>query len=533
MKLIGLLLFPSFLLFAQSPNIEWQNRIGGFNIDLNGNSQHTVDGGYIIGGYSNSNISGDKTENSKGLFDYWIVKTNNLGTVEWDKTIGGSAPNGWEQDIFTVIKQTLDGGYIVCGYSDSPISSDKTENPIGSADFWVVKLNSTGTIEWQNTIGGTDADEPYSIIQTLDGGFLVSGQSQSNISGDKTQNSRGLQDYWIVKLNNLGIVEWDKTIGGSGNDILSSTLQLDNGNYLLAGFSNSNISGDKTENSKGVHDFWVLQLDLSGNILWQKTIGGSGFDIPICLTKTSISTFLLGGRSNSNISGDKTENCRGLYDFWVLEIDTLGNILWQKTIGGNQEDSLLSVIHCSDNNFLLSGSSRSGISGDKTDPLYGIGGTDAWIVKLSSLGNILWQKTIGGTGDDGFNSVIQVSDGSYFLSGGTNSPISGDITELPVGINDYWIIKLEPDNLSNLESELLNQVTVYPNPTHNNVTINYNSSLEKASISIYNILGQLISKTNLNQIFENKVPIEGQNGVYFIEIETENHQKKVFKIVKN
>lgn len=528
MKSIGKIVFLlSFSMFSQSPDIEWQNLVGGSNINLPSSSQQTTDGGFIIGGYSNSNISGDKTENSKGLYDYWIVKTNSLGLVEWDKTIGGL-----EQDVFTNLKQTQDEGYIVCGYSDSPISGDKTENPIGSADFWIVKITSNGTIEWQNTIGGSDAEQPYSLLPTIDNGYLIAGYSQSGVSGDKSENSRGLQDYWVVKLNSSGTVEWDKTLGGTGNDILSSVIQLDDGNYILAGNSNSMISGDKTEDSKGSSDYWVIKIDSFGNILWQKTIGGSGYDRPTTIIKTNNNTFFLGGQSNSNISGDKNEDCRGFYDYWIVEIDTLGNILWQKTIGGNQEDSLLSLIQCVDDNYLLVGSSSSSISGDKTDPLYGIGGTDAWVVKLSPSGTILWQKTIGGTGDDGFNSASQINDGSYFLSGGTNSPISGDIVESPTGIYDYWILKLEPDNLSTFDNELLNQINIYPNPTYGDITVELGTTIEKATISIFNIVGQLISKTNLSQVSEKQIQLESSEGIYLLEIETENNLKKTFKIVK-
>lgn len=290
MKSIGKIVFLlSFSMFSQSPDIEWQNLVGGSNINLPSSSQQTTDGGFIIGGYSNSNISGDKTENSKGLYDYWIVKTNSLGLVEWDKTIGGL-----EQDVFTNLKQTQDEGYIVCGYSDSPISGDKTENPIGSADFWIVKITSNGTIEWQNTIGGSDAEQPYSLLPTIDNGYLIAGYSQSGVSGDKSENSRGLQDYWVVKLNSSGTVEWDKTLGGTGNDILSSVIQLDDGNYILAGNSNSMISGDKTEDSKGSSDYWVIKIDSFGNILWQKTIGGSGYDRPTTIIKTNNNTFFFG-----------------------------------------------------------------------------------------------------------------------------------------------------------------------------------------------------------------------------------------------
>ena len=166
------------------PTIQWQNTIGGSGYDYLHSIQQTSDGGYVLGGTSNSNISGDKTDSSQGSYDYWVVKLDASGVIQWQNTIGGS---GFDR-LFS-IQQTSDGGYVLGGYSYSNISGDKTENSQGSADYWVVKLDSSGTIQWQNTIGGSGWDMLYSIQQTSDGGYVLGGYSDSNISGDKTENS--------------------------------------------------------------------------------------------------------------------------------------------------------------------------------------------------------------------------------------------------------------------------------------------------------------------------------------------------------
>jgi hypothetical protein len=148
-----------------------------------------------LGGSSRSNVSGDKTKNSNGYIDYWVVKLNANGAIQWQNTIGGSGTD----PLFTV-QQTNDGGYILGGYSISDISGDKTENSFGLTDYWVVKLNEAGAIQWQNTIGGNRQDNLWSLKQTADGGYILGGSSDSNISGDKTENSKGECDYWVIKL---------------------------------------------------------------------------------------------------------------------------------------------------------------------------------------------------------------------------------------------------------------------------------------------------------------------------------------------
>ena len=205
--------------------------------------------GFIIGGMSISDISGDKVEASIGGFDYWVVKVDSAGVIQWQNTIGGNADDG-----LSVIKQTLDGGYIIGGASDSGISGDKTENRVGAtgtSDYWVVKLDTLGNIVWQNTIGGSLYDDLTSLEQTNDGGYIVGGISSSGISGDKTESSMGGSDYWIIKLTITGNVEWQNTIGGSANDALYDLHQTMDGGYIVGGSSSSGITGDKTEEMLG------------------------------------------------------------------------------------------------------------------------------------------------------------------------------------------------------------------------------------------------------------------------------------------
>lgn len=260
-----------------APEIEWQNTIGGIDTDrVWAGVEQTIDGGYILGGHSYSGISGDKTEASHGGSDYWIIKLFNDGTIEWQNTIGGSG-----DEILQSIHQTADGGYILGGYSNSGISGDKTEANLGLySDYWVVKLNSAGAIEWQNTIGGNGSDYLFSARQTFDGGFILGGHSYSSLSGDKTEGIIGgtYNDYWVIKLDPLGNILWQNTIGGINYDFCHDIAQTTDGGYILSGSSLSGISGDKTEANLGDYDYWVIKLNASGTIEWQNTIGGSLFD---------------------------------------------------------------------------------------------------------------------------------------------------------------------------------------------------------------------------------------------------------------
>jgi hypothetical protein len=434
-KVTFLLLFLFTCSFSQE--IELQNTIGGSGNDGLKSIQQTFDGGYILGGYSNSNVSGDKTETCIGGNDYWIVKIDSLWNIQWQNTIGGDA-----SDVLSGVKQTADGGYILGGYSNSGISGDKTEAIVGTfgyGDFWIVKTDSIGNIQWQNTIGGNSIEILNAIQQTNDGGFIFGGRSDSNISGDKTESPFGFSDYWIVKTDSIGNIQWQRTIGGSSYDVLQSIEQTNDGGYILGGSSSSGISGNKTVNGDGFYDYWIIKVDSIGTIQWQNSIGGSSNDNLYSLKQTTDGGYILGGESNSIISGDKTENSFISSDYWIVKLNQFGIIQWQNTIGGSDWDVLNSIHQTIDEGYILGGYSFSSISGDKTEN--SLGDYDYWIVKIDTFGNIQWQNTIGGGGYDMLTYIQQTNNGGFILGGTSLSNISSDKIE-NCSFSDFWIIQL-------------------------------------------------------------------------------------------
>ncbi|MEZ5014380.1 MAG: putative metal-binding motif-containing protein [Chitinophagales bacterium] len=461
-KILSCIIFFSLLItwlriHAQAPDIQWQNTIGGNAGETQLHMVNTLDSCYFLGTSSISGLSGDKTENGFGGFDYWVMKLNIEGNIIWQKDFGGDG-----YDYLNSLQQTSDSGYILGGTSTSGISGNKSEANIGYNDYWVVKIDSIGDIEWENTIGGSFYDKLSVIKQTGDNGYIngyiIGGYSSSNISGDKTANAyiggAWGYDYWIVKLDSNGIVLWDKTIGGDGDDYLTDILILDDGNYIIGGYSNSGISGDKTEDVIGVSgmsDYWILKIDEFGDVIWQNTIGGDQTDMLMSLEETDDGGFIAGGYSYSGISGDKAEMNFGFSDYWVFKCDGFGDIIWQNSIGGISDDFLHAVHKLNDGNFLLAGESNSGMSGDKTE--FTQGGLDYWTIKLTAYGDILWQKDLGGAQNDYQSIALPTSDSGYILGGYSYSGESGDKTEPNIGDfgeSDIWVIKLDPEDCTPL-----------------------------------------------------------------------------------
>ena len=442
----GIALTVSFKVEASipgQPSIGRDKTIGGANLDYLGGAISTEDGGYLLAGYSLSNASGDKSENSKGVNDYWIVKIDAQYNKLWDKTFGGANHEG----LASVIS-TPDGGYLLGGNSVSDISGDKSENSkdilggdVSSGDYWVVKVDNQGNKVWDKTFGGNAADVLHYIVPTPDRGYLLGGFSESGVSGDKSENSKGERDFWIVKIDNQGNKLWDKTIGGSAGDELWRIIATADGGFLLFGNSLSDNSGDKSENSKGSSDFWIVKIDNQGNKVWDKTLGGSDSESISDAILSSDGGYLLAGSSMSDASGDKSENGRGNWDDWVVKIDAGGNKIWDKTFGGDDLDGVTSAVSTPDGGFLLAGSSLSNASGDKSEN--GKGSLDYWAVKIDAGGNKVWDKTIGGTEDDNLVSTILTPDGSYLLTGSSNSNASGDKSQNSKGVFDYWIVELK------------------------------------------------------------------------------------------
>jgi len=515
-------LLTTITLYAQDPNIIWQKTIGGSDSEFFYDLKETNDGGYILGGYSVSDISGNKTDPSNGEADIWAVKINENGEIEWQNSIGGN--NTEDAHSITI---TDDGGYILVGESDSNISGDKTEDERGLYDYWVVKIDGSGNVEWDKTIGGTDRDWLPKIAASTQGDYFICGESGSDISGEKTENLIGGTDYWVLKIDDSGTILWQDTIGGTDYEGFRAIASTFDGGVIIGGSSESNTSGDKTEDSKGGRDYWIVKLDVSGAIEWEKTIGGNSGDRLSSITQTEEGGYLLGGTSYSDISGDKTESAIGDGDYWIVKTDANGSIEWQNTIGGENYDNVTTVFQTTDGDYLIGGYSSSDISADKDEN--SLGGLDYWVLRLNNTGFIEWQNTIGGNSSDYLQTFIQSSDGNYVLGGDSGSNISGDKTEDSFGQKDYWVIKL--NNILGLsENELSNNLTVYPNPTNNTLQLNAtNQQIDR--VKIFSVKGDLVQQI---EGFETSKTIDVSplaSGMYYVQF-TAGRQIATKKFIK-
>ena len=534
-KLFSMLLACSLFTtaFAQ-PVIKAQKDLGGNNLDFFTCMALTKDGGRIAGGYSRSNISGQKTDSSRGGFDYWIVKLDSANKIEFDKTIGGS-----KDDILTALQQTSDGGYILGGYSNSNISGEKTQNKKGGLDYWIVKLDGRGNIQFDKTIGGNSNDDLTAIQQTNDGGYILGGYSFSSKSGNKSENGRGFADYWVVKLDRNGNFQWDKTVGGNDEDFFSSLQQTKDGGYILGGTSISNRSGEKSENDKGpsdLTDFWIVKLDSIGNIQFDKTIGGNSTDNLDALQQTSDGGYILGGHSFSDISGDKTENSRGsdgFADYWIVKLSSNGNIQFDKTIGGSSLDILTSIQQTSDGGYILGGRSFSNTSFEKSENTRGIGDDDYWIVKVDSKGKKQFDKTIGGTDFDECYSIKETGKNRYLAGGWSFSNATGYKTSHTRGERDYWLVDIlfktvSPRTAATTENMAAEKIPVstfiaYPNPAKDILHI---KSENKAIMVLSDASGKIVLTQNINGNAD--LNIHGlQPGIYFLTDQTTGEARKV------
>jgi VWFA-related protein len=411
------------------PQILWQKALGGRDRDEAYSITQSSDGSYVVAGFTESN-DGDVSGKHGGWYDFWVVKLRSSdGSIIWQRTLGGSG-----YDEATSITQSSDGSYLVAGrtYSnDGDVSGNH-----GGRDFWVVKLRpSDGSIIWQKTLGGSSTDEATSITQSSDGSYVVAGWTGSN-DGDVSGNHGGY-DFWVVKLRpSDGSIIWQKTLGGSDVDRAYSITQSSDGSYVVAGYTRSN-NGDVSGNH-GRADYWVVKLRPSdGSIIWQKTLGGSNDDEAYSIIESTDGSYVVAGSTESN-DGDVSGN-HGYRDYWVVKLrPSDGSIIWQKTLGGSGVDRAYSITQSSDGSYVVAGrtfSTDGDVSGNH-------GGGDFWVVKLNpSDGSIIWQKTLGGINDDEAYSIIESTDGSYVVAGWTLS-YDGDVSGYHGGW-DFWVVKLQ------------------------------------------------------------------------------------------
>lgn len=348
---------------------------------------------------------------------------------------------GTNSDRSHTIIQTSDGGYMISGASNSN-NGDVTGNH-GNQDYWILKLNSTGNLQWQKSLGGSGNDYGSSIIQTAEGDYMVAGTTNSN-NGDVTGN-KGFTDGWVVKLNSdAGVIYWKKTFGGTDYDVINQMIPTTDGGYIFVGSSSSTI-GDVTGNN-GYVDYWIVKITSDGNVQWKKSLGGTGDDRATSIVQTSDGGYAVAGYAENN-NGDVTGN-HGGKDYWILRLNSDGGVIfWKKSLGGSHQDLASSIKQTSDGGYIVVGSAFSN-DGDVTG---NHDGTDSWVVKINEAGAIQWQKALGGSKVDEATSVIQTTDGGYLVLGitasndgqvvGYHPPTNTGPGEVPISY-DYWVVKL-------------------------------------------------------------------------------------------
>lgn len=326
-------------------NLLWSKTYGGNLDDLGYSVIENTDSSLTIAGYSKSS-DGDVPSN-EGMHDFFIFKTDASGNLIWKKSYGFMS-----HDHAHKIISTSDGGYFVTGFADySGLSGRSILHGVG--EYYGIKLNSLGEKEWDVYFGGTMNDRVYDVVETNDEGFIMVGYSESS-DFDVTDN-HGSYDYWVIKLNSSGSLVWKKSFGGSGLDQAYGIAKSINNTYLITGTSNS-TDGDISQ-INGNNDVWVICIDDNGVKLWDESYGGTNFDVSNSIRKMSNGNFVISGHTISN-DVDVTSN-NGLNDFWTFVISPSGKILWQKTFGGSSYDFAYDAVETTDKGIVIVGETES------------------------------------------------------------------------------------------------------------------------------------------------------------------------------
>jgi hypothetical protein len=460
-------------------------------------------------------------------------------TLAWQKALGGTM-----FDAAYSVLPTADSGYLVASLVESN-DGDVVGNQ-GQYDVWLVKLSSTGGIVWKKTIGGSLSEQPTDIIQTADGGYMMSGYTKS-VNGD-VSFSHGGNDAWLVKLSASGAIQWEKTYGGTLHEAALSVKQTTDGGYIMVGWSGSN-DGDLDTN-QGNEDAWIVKLTDTGGITWKKSIGGSDEDHFTCVEQTADGGYIVSGTVKSldkdivgnhggeeiivakftsggavtwqycyggtgddlngdhsykgsihqtfdggyifcagtkSSDGDITTN-HGDSDYWLVKLTSAGAISWQKTFGGTLEDQATALHQTVDSGYVVAGLAKSADG----DVIGNHGSYDAWVLKLTKTGAITWQRACGSIGKDLAFDLRRTFDGNYIIAGYA-AENTGDVTGVHGNNYDAWIAALKVVNGVDDVSFDRTTVRLYPNPASKEISV---SGIDKPGIEIYNSLGQLVLKTS-------------------------------------
>ena len=363
-----------------------------------------------------------------------VEETPVSGEIQWVKNYGGSG-----EDTAQSVIETADGGFAVLGYSNST-DGDLAGKTMAVNDFWLLKLDSEGDLQWSRTYGGSKDDKGQSVIQTLDGGYAIVGYAMSD-DGDGS-NNEGFHDNWILKLDSSGNILWERSFGFSGHDHSYDVLQTDDGGFFFAGFldvTQSNGEGNFGKGAyltrHGVGEFWGTKLDADGNLQWRRYFGGTNNDRAHGVVQADDGGYVMAGFSESD--DFDISNTKGSYDFWVVKVDKNGSMLWESSFGGTGIEIAYGISKTNDGGYAVVGNTFS----TDTDISKNNGESDLWLIKIDDNGNLLWEKTFGGSGFEAGHGVYTTKKGGFVIAGNSKS-MDGDATE-NMGENDLWLLQAD------------------------------------------------------------------------------------------
>jgi hypothetical protein len=513
-KLIYITFIFSAICISSFSQTTFQKVLGGAGeIDYLKSVKPTPDGGYIACGSTNSF--------GVGGVDILLIKLNSSFQNQWLKTFGSI-----NFDDSYSVAVTSDSGYVITGYT-SGLGS-------GGTDAFLIRTDKNGNVLWNKFFGGTNNDYGNSVLQTSDDGFIIAGSTSSY--------GAGLSDGYIIKTDSIGNVMWTKTYGGVNNDEFKYIEQISDTTYILCGSTNT------------PSDVYVVKINSLGNSIWTRTIGGSGIDSGNTIHQTPEHNFIISGYTYSYGFG--------LNDSYLIKLDSIGNLIWTKTFGGSGNDLAMDAITINNNSYIFLAQTGS----------YGSGGKDAWLIKTDTSGNLLWTKTYGSALNDYEFSILMTADNGYLMVGATHSwaagsyggvedeiylvktdslgnsgcfettptiqqSFGGNIGSVGIvgsgnmqGTGEFISLDINMDTLFNCLKTSIDAIAsdnkeflIYPNPTNQNATLEFNNPTQKnCTFILYDLRGKVLR--TIDNIKADKFEIESQslaNGIYFFQVCTD------------
>lgn len=569
--------------FGQEVEVRWQKDIKSVSQDFLSQLSTTIDGQHLLSGSTiKSQETGANNQEGNALstvnsqptttaqnngYDYHIVKLNQQGQIVWEKYFGGN-----NHDFLTATTSTQEGGFLLAGTSYSSEGLQKKGKLKGGSDIWVIKVDENGEEEWQKTLGTSVDEEAKSVIQTTDLGYFVAGNAQ--IKQSQNSNGFGSKDVWLVKLDKKGKVLNQLYIGGKGLEEVEKIIPTKDGGALVGIYSRSPLMEDgrwknenetspdeepkeetnhtknqpstnnhqqttkepnpsnlisttyqpKTTENYGEGDFWVVKLSKEGKVEWQKNYGGSGDDHIRTLANTDTG-YIIAGESRSGNSGNKKSNIKEGTDLWVIAIDDLGNELWQKGYNFKNRDVLMSLNAISGKQeaggwktkgYLLGGYTQAEGKAQKEDETF-------WMLYIDNKGEEVWRKYVEGKEKKQEERLVDAqlnNDGTYILAGTSAEEL---------GKENWKVVKLGDKQLEKLIEK--QEIRIYPNPVEDYCYVEIGVEFKEATISVYDMTGKLAyqtqTKNSVTKLNTGNLP----QGMYVVTAKTKNKSLTI-KIVK-